>query len=214
MLWVKCMLLHLQPPSKTLLPWRTLLFPQPQQAQSKSKVPNGAKMTMLPVRKTGGDPRHISLKAILPSTRKVTYFEGCPTFWAGVLLSLESSCLLLWLQDEHLKIFLLFTMWVALLVTYKLMSDRLSILWLKIFILGSCFINCSLEAFYIMPYLLAWEEKFYPPTEFSIVSLSGSHTKRYPLFKISFCYTTASELVFQRWESCKSSGTITLDITH
>jgi len=46
-------------------------------------------------------------------------------------------------------------MWVALLVTYKLISDRQSIHWIKIFISGSCFINYSLEAFYITPYLLA-----------------------------------------------------------
>lgn len=210
MLWVKCMLLHWQPPSKTLLPWRTLLFPQPQQALGKSKVPNGANMTILPLGKMGGDQTHISLNTILTSARKVTYFEGCPIFWAGVLLSLESSWLLFWLKDEHLKIFLLFAMWVALLVTYKLVSDRLAIHWLKIFILGSCFINCSLEAFYIIPYLLAWEEKFYPPRKFSIVSLSGSHTKRYPLFIKSLCYTASSELVFQHWVAYKFKWNINI----
>jgi len=42
------MLTCLQPPSKTLLPWRTLLL-QPQQTLSKSKVPNGANTTMLPL---------------------------------------------------------------------------------------------------------------------------------------------------------------------
>lgn len=93
-------------------------------------------------------------------------------------------------------------MWVALLVTYKLISDRLSIHWLKIFILGSCFINCSLEAFYIMTSLLAWEEKWSPPTKFSIVSISGFHTKYTPFIK-SLWYTNSSELVFQCCKSCK-----------
>lgn len=101
-------------------------------------------------------------------------------------------------------------MWVALLVTCKLGSDRLSIHWLKIFISGSCFINCSLEAFYIMLYPLAWEEKFYHPMKFSIVSLPASHTKRYPLCKKSFCYTTSSELVFQCRESCKFKWNINI----
>lgn len=153
MLWVTCMLLHLQPPSNTLLPWWILLFPQPLQALGKSKVPSGANVTMLSLRRTGGEQRRISLKAILPPARKGTYIKGCPTFWADVLLSLGGSCLLFWLKDEYFKIFLLFTMWVALLVTYKLISDRLSIHWLQIFISGSC----SLETFYIMLYLLTWE---------------------------------------------------------
>lgn len=168
MLWVKCMLLHLQPPSKTLLPWRTLLFPKQDAKWGKHDHAASYKNRWgAEVYFTRDNPSLFQKSHILWELSH--FLSRCPA---------ESSCLLFWLKDEHLKIFILFTMWVALLVTYKLISDRLSIHWLKIFISGSFFINCSLETFYIMLYLLAWEEKFYPPTKFSIVSLFGSHTKK------------------------------------
>lgn len=157
MLWVKHMALHLQPPSKTWHPWRTLLFPQTQQVLRKSKRCQTGQTW--PCCLWWG---WVGSRNIFHWRRFFSQVENSDiSLPEQVLCCVYKASVWFWLNNEHLKIFLLFTVWEVSPGTHKLILDRLSIRWCNIFFGDSCFINCSLETFYIMLYLLAWKEKLY-----------------------------------------------------